>query len=50
MPSDSVEAKHLDNPLVRPIIESHLKIWKIEITCYFKDLKVNLEDVTQAVE
>jgi RNA polymerase sigma-54 factor len=46
-----IEVKHLDNPLVRPIIESHLKnLENRNYTAISKDLKVNLEDVTQAVE
>ncbi len=46
-----VDANTLDNPLVRPIIESHLKnLENRNYTAISKDLKVNLEDVTRAVE
>lgn len=46
-----VDAKNLDNPLVRPIIESHLKnLENRNYTAISKDLKVSLEDVTRAVE
>jgi RNA polymerase sigma-54 factor len=45
------DAKNLDNPLVRPIIESHLKnLENRNYTNISKDLKVSLEDVTRAVE
>jgi RNA polymerase sigma-54 factor len=46
-----VELKGLDNPLVRPIIEHHLKnLENRNYAVIAKDLKVNLEDVTQAVD
>jgi RNA polymerase sigma-54 factor len=44
-----VELKHLDNPLVRPIIEHHLK--NLENRNYLaiaRDLKVSLDEVAQA--
>ena len=41
----------LDNPLIRPIIEHHLKnLENRNYAAIAKDLKVSLEDVTQAVE
>ena len=46
-----VEVKRLDNPLVRPIIEHHLKnLENRNYAVIAKDLKTNLEEVVQAVE
>ncbi len=46
-----VEVKRLANPLVRPIIEHHLKnLENRNYTAIAKELKVSLEEVAQAVE
>ena len=46
-----VEVNRLENPLVRPIIENHLKnLENRNYALIAKELKVNFEEVTQAVE
>ena len=46
-----VGVQDLNNPLIRPIIEHHLKnLENRNYAAIAKDLKVSLEDITQAVE
>jgi RNA polymerase sigma-54 factor len=46
-----IQVKHLDNPLVRPIIEHHLKnLENRNYATIAKDLKVSLAEVAQAVD